>query len=88
MSAERIGKRIAASDTRFTGKNRIITRRVGDNGMREEKLKMLLKPINVEGWIAYMKKMYIIKGRQEFKGNMERIIEGWEYREALPMCPF
>jgi hypothetical protein len=95
MSAERIGKRIAASDTRFTGKNKIITpqqekaiKRPGDKGIRDEKLKMLLKPINVEGWISYMKKMYVITGKTEFKGYMERIIEGWEYKEVEPMCPF
>jgi hypothetical protein len=87
MSSENVGS-IAASNLRFIGKNKIITRRPGDNGFREEKLKMLLKPINVEGWIAYMIKMYVITGTQQFKGYLDRIIDGWDYREAPPMCPF
>lgn len=72
MSAEIIGKIIAASDTRFTEKNRIITKRTGDDGVREEKVKMLLKPINVAGWIEFMKKMWIITGKIEFKGKKGR----------------
>lgn len=88
MSTEKIVKSISASDTRFTGKNKIITKRPGDNGNREEKVKMLLRPINVEGWIAYMAKNYVIVGRTEIQGNMERIKEGWDYKEAPPMYPF
>jgi len=88
MSTEKIVKSISASDTRFTGKNKIITKRPGDNGNREEKVKMLLRPINVEGWIAYMEKNYVIVGRTEIQGNMERIKEGWDYKEAPPMYPF
>lgn len=91
MSSEKVG-RVSASDHRFAGKNRIITplalKRPGDNGIRDEKMKMLLKPINVEGWIAYMKKMNVITGKTEIKGYMGKIIEGWEYKESIPMSPF
>lgn len=92
MSGEKIGKSISATDTRFTGKNKIMIKSKGegrqDDGKREEKLKMLLKPINVAGWIEYMKKMWIITGKIEFKGKMEGVTEGWEYKEAEAIYPF
>ena len=87
MTAEKVG-RIAAKNKRFTGRNKVITKRPGDDGIREEKLKMLLKPINVEGWIAYMEKNYVIVGKTEIQGNMGRIKEGWDYKETAPMYPF
>ena len=87
MSSEKVG-RVAASNNRFTGRNKVITKRVGDDGTREEKLKMLLRPINVEGWIAYMEKNYVIVGRTEIQGYMGRIKEGWNYKDGPPMYPF
>lgn len=88
MSGGELKRSISAKDNTFTGKNKIITKRPGDNGNREEKLKMLLKPINVEGWIAYMEKNYVIVGRTEIQGYMGKITEGWDYKEGQPMYPF
>lgn len=73
-------KRIAATDPKFKGKNKIIIN--GKTEEREEKLKMLLRPINVSGWIGYMKK------EGEIKGEMERIKEGWKYEEIPGMIEF
>lgn len=70
MSTEKIKKSISATDTRFKGRNRITIN--GRMEEREEKLKMLLKPIDVSEWIAFM------KDKGDIKGNMENIIEGWE----------
>ena len=88
MSGAELTRSISAKDNTFTGRNKIITKRPGDKGDREEKLKMLLRPINVEGWIAYMEKNYVIVGRTEIQGYMGKITEGWDYKEGPPMYPF
>ena len=74
------GKTIAATDARFQGKNKITIN--GRIEKREDKLKMLLHPINVSGWIEYMKK------EGEIKGEMEKIREGWEYIPTPAAHPF
>jgi hypothetical protein len=79
-------KAISATNPNFKGKNKIIIN--GKKEVRKEKLKMLLRPINVEGWISYMQENYIVPGETEFVGEMERILEGWECYQAPAMYPF
>jgi hypothetical protein len=73
----RVNKAISATDGTFKGKNKI----AGE--LRESKEKMLLKPENVAGWIAYM-----IKDGAIMVGDLDAITNGWTYIPAPPHYPW
>ncbi len=79
-------KNITVKNAHFDGKNKITLN--GREEPREDKVKILLKPINVSGWIAYMQKHYIIPGHRELVGDLDTIISGWDYQPAPPISPF
>lgn len=79
-------KHITVKNSHFDGKNKITLN--GRDEPREDKVKILLKPLNVSGWIAYMQKHYIIPGHREFVGDLANIISGWDYQPSPPISPF
>ena len=79
-------KNITVQNAHFDGRNKIT--KEGTEEPRDDKVKILLKPINVSGWIAYIEKYYVIKGHREFFGDLGKIIDGWDYQPSPPICPF